>query len=214
MTRPGTLRTALVAGAAAVVLALGVGLGMAIDSGDGGSDSAAPSMVDIGFSQDMIVHHEQAVVMTQLVRGRTKDPKVAALAAGIEADQLLDIGALRGYLALWSAPILPAGPPMTWMADEGHHAGGLNTTGAPGTMPGMATTAQLNELRQATGPELDQMFLQLMFRHHAGGLTMLADAGEPAGVPAVRALANQMAFHQREETQTIVALLRASGIQR
>ena len=199
----------LAVGAAALALLLGVGIGAALNSGgDGGGDavaaagSVAPNAVDIGFSQDMIVHHEQAVVMAQLVRDRTKNPRIAALATGIIDEQLLDIGALRGYLALWQAPLLPAGPPMTWMtAGHEHHAAGA--TG----MPGMATTAELNALREAKGAALDRMFLELMLRHHAGGLAMLDDAAANAAVPAVQSLAARISYHQKEETQTIQALL-------
>jgi uncharacterized protein (DUF305 family) len=193
-------RVVVVAIATGAVLALGATVGAAVQ---GHSSEASvsvgqtPNAVDVGFSQDMVVHHEQAVLMAQLIRDRTKDPKIAALAAGIEDDQLLDIGALRGYLALWKAPVLPAGPPMQWMAE---HA-------AMTTMPGMATTAQLNALRTATGPALDRMFLQLMLRHHEGGQVMLADAAAHAAIDAVRALAARMAFDQRQESQTIAALL-------
>ena len=161
---------------------------------------AGRTFVDIGFSQDMIVHHEQAVLMAQIARNRTTDPKVAALAAGIEDSQLLDIGALRAYLALWQAPVLPSGPPMTWMAD---HA----ATPGMSAMPGMATTDEINELRTAKGNALDVLFLQLMLRHHDGGLGMLDDAGQHASIEAVRALANRMAFDQRQESQTLAALL-------
>jgi uncharacterized protein (DUF305 family) len=138
--------------------------------------------------------------MAQLVRDRTSDPKVAALAAGIEDDQLLDIGTLRGYLALWQAPMLPAGPPMTWMADAGPDSG-------MATMPGMATTDQINALRTAKGDAMDAMFLRLMLRHHEGGQAMLADAAAHAGIEAVRALAARMAFDQGQESSTIAALL-------
>ncbi len=200
-----TANPAVAVGGGLLVLMLGVGLGVAMESGGDDATSAAaaaPSPVDIGFSQDMIVHHEQAVVMAQLVRDRTKDPKVAALANGIVDDQLLDIGALRGYLALWQAPVLPAGPPMTWMA-PGHQHHEENAT----VMPGMATTDELNALRTVKGTALDRMFLELMLRHHVGGMHMLTDAGEHAAVPAVRSLAARIAFHQQEETQTINALL-------
>jgi uncharacterized protein (DUF305 family) len=181
------------------VLGLGVALGAALQ-GDGraAASVAAPGPVDIGFSQDMIVHHEQAVLMAQLVRGRTADPTVAALAAGIEDDQLLEIGTMRGWLALWGAPTLPAGAPMTWMT---------GSTQRMTTMPGMATAAELNSLRTAQGTALDLMFLQLMLRHHNGGLPMLTDAGARAGLPVVRGLAQRMAFTQREETRTILGLL-------
>ncbi len=198
-------RPALAVGAGALALALGIGIGLVVDSDDDSSAAAAsvPGPVDIGFSQDMVVHHEQAVLMAQLVRPRTKDPKIAALADGILADQLLDIGALRGYLTLWQAPILPAGPPMTWMAAD-HHEGAA-------VMPGMATVAELNALRTATGTALDRMFLELMLRHHDGGLTMVDDAAAHAEIAAVRSLAARIAFHQREENRIINALLAAQG---
>ncbi len=204
-----TAQPALAVGAGFLALVLGVGIGVAMESGgdDGGSSSAdavAPGPVDVGFSQDMIVHHEQAVAMAQLVRNRTEDPRIAALANGIVDEQLLDIGALRGYLALWQAPILPSGPPMSWMAEghEHHHEGDT-------AMPGMATTAQLNAMRTAKGTALDRMFLELMLRHHAGGLAMLDDAAANAVVPAVKSLAARISFHQNEEIRTLNALLAA-----
>jgi uncharacterized protein (DUF305 family) len=206
----GARRATVAAVAVVVVLGFGVAVGAAMEDDQSGTSSAgtgtgaatAPSAVDIGFSQDMIVHHEQAVLMAQLVRSRTQDPKIAALAAGIEDDQLLDIGAMRGYLALWQAPILPAGPPMSWMADADHHAG------MP-AMPGMASTAEINALRKATGAAMDAMFLRLMLRHHEGGQAMLADAAAHANLEAVRALASRIAFHQQEESRTISTLLAA-----
>lgn len=201
-----TANPAVAVGGGLLVLMLGIGLGVAMESGgDDGSSATgavAPNAVDIGFSQDMIVHHEQAVVMAQLVRDRTTDPKVAALANGIVDDQLLDIGAMRGYLVLWQAPVLPSGPPMAWMAPgHQHHEEGATV------MPGMATTGELNALRTAKGTALNRMFLELMLRHHVGGLHMLTDAGEHAAIPAVRSLASRIAFHQQQETQTINALL-------
>ena len=195
--------------AVAVVLGLGIVIGAAIEDGSraGGSvATVAPSAVDIGFSQDMIVHHEQAVAMAQLVRDRTRNPRIAALAAGIESGQLLDIGAMRGYLALWQAPGLPSGPPMTWMAaGQQHHSAGEEA------MPGMATVAELNALREAQGNAMDRMFLKLMLRHHQGGLAMLDDAAANAAVPVIRSLAARISFHQKEETQTINALLAQLG---
>lgn len=205
----GARRAVVACVAVAVVLGFGVAVGAALEDGEAASSTSAggsPTAVDIGFSQDMIVHHEQAVLMAQLVRDRTKDPKIAALAAGIEDDQLLDIGAMRGYLTLWQAPVLPSGPPMQWMAD---HAG-MDMTGGAG-MPGMATTAELNALREAKGKAMDAMFLTLMLRHHEGGQAMLADATENAGVEAVRALAARIAFHQTEESRTIAGLLAGKG---
>lgn len=206
----GARRAAVAAVALVVVLGFGVAVGAAMEDGSHETAKASPdrlnpepSAVDIGFSQDMIVHHEQAILMAQLVRDRTEDPKIAALAAGIEDAQLLDIGTMRGYLTLWKAPTLPSGPPMTWMTG---HAG----MGGDTTMPGMATLAEIDALRGASGDALDAMFLRLMLRHHEGGLAMMTDAAAHASIETVRALAARMAFDQQQEAQTISGLLRAT----
>jgi uncharacterized protein (DUF305 family) len=91
----------------------------------------------------MMIHHEQAVVMAQTVRGRA-DPQVAQLAYGIESNQLLEIGQMQGNLGLWRKPRLPTGEPMAWMHDADHidHMTRMgNETGD--SMPGMATQNQL-----------------------------------------------------------------------
>lgn len=191
--------TPALAAIGALVLGLGAGLAAGSDA-ESATTATAPGPVDIGFSQDMIVHHEQAVLMAQLVRARTRDATVAALADGIIADQLLDIGTLRGYLALWQAPVLPTGGPMSWMAASHEH---VHAGAGAGSMPGMATAAELNSLRTATINRVDRVFLTLMSRHHAGGLAMLTHAGLNATVPAIRNLANRIGFHQQEEMRTI-----------
>lgn len=215
MTRGRRAWSATVA-AAAVVAVLGLGIvgGVALAPSLTGSDRApstgpqAPGPVAIGFSQDMIVHHEQAVVMSQLVRGRA-DPSIAALAGGIESNQLLEIGQLQGFLAIWDAPVLPAGPAMSWM-DAGAHGHGAHHA-AGSAMPGMATQDELEALRTASGGELDVLFLQLMLRHHQGGLPMMTEAAERAEVPAVRNLAARLRYGQIEESQAMLQMLAAHG---
>jgi uncharacterized protein (DUF305 family) len=202
------MRAAIAGIGTAAVLAIGVVVGAALQDDHAASATVpgtAPNAVDIGFCQDMIVHHQQAVLMAQLVRDRTTEPKVAALAAGIEDEQLLEIGTLRGYLILWRAPMLPGGLPMQWMAKEAEMA----MSGRGATMPGMATAAQLDALRESKGEAMDAMFLRLMLRHHEGGQRMLNDAAQHAGVEAVRDLAARIAFDQSEESRTIAALLAA-----
>ena len=40
------------------------------------------------------------------------------------------------------------------------------------SMPGMASPEELNELWTKSGKEFDVLFLQLMIRHHQGGVMM------------------------------------------
>ena len=174
----------------------------------GAARISAAGTVDIGFSQDMIVHHQQAVTIAQTVRGRTS-PSVAQLASAIELGQIKEIGQMQGWLDLWNAPQVPSGPPMTWMA-AGHqgHAGHPATDGA---MPGMASLQEMDRLGEVKGKDVDVWFLQLMIRHHEGGLIMTAAAARRSTIPQVRALAARMAAEQRQEMAVMTGLLAALG---
>ncbi|GAA3236093.1 DUF305 domain-containing protein [Actinocorallia longicatena] len=175
----------------------------------------AAGPVDIGFSQDMIVHHQQAVTMAQAVLGRVS-PSVAQLATGVELNQIREIGQMQGWLNLWDAPQVSSGPAMTWMSGHQGH-GGADDSGADdsdaddGAMPGLASVDEMNRLGELEGDDLDAYFLQLMIRHHEGGLVMTAAAARDATDPHVRAFAVIIATEQRQETATMSGLLSALG---
>jgi uncharacterized protein (DUF305 family) len=183
-------------------------------SADPTTPAGAPSAVDIGFGQDMATHHAQAIRMADTVRGRVS-PEVDAVAAHVFETQVHESGVLKGWLQLWDAPQLPSGPPMTWLADHqgrGEH-GGLPPTSAPRgeapPMPGMASQEDVNRLEDLSGTELEVWFLQLMVRHHEGGILMAQAAAEQAEVPAVRSLAAAIAVEQQTEVTLMLQLLDA-----
>lgn len=202
----------VVAGALAVFL-LGAAAGMLIGLPGGGTSTPDADSVDVGFSQDMTVHHEQAVEMAAFTRDHTTDPVIRTLAYDIESTQTAEIGRMQGWLTLWGAPQSPPGRYMTWMAGpSGHaHGGGSVPPGGVSAMPGMASPEELAALRAATGRELDVLFLQLMLRHHEGGTGMLTYGAENASVPAVRTLAAQMAAAQATESAYLRTLLAERG---
>ncbi|AZG44770.1 DUF305 domain-containing protein [Gordonia insulae] len=76
-------------------------------------------------------------------------------------------------------------------------------------MPGMATTAEMNRLRSLRGTEADVYFLQLMLRHHEGGVPMMEYAADPANVSEdyVRNLATAMKATQDKEITVIEQML-------
>ncbi|MCU1650336.1 MAG: hypothetical protein JWQ60_1485, partial [Pseudonocardia sp.] len=74
---PGWVRYLLLAGGAVALLLVGAAAGMLI--GLPGSSAPAvpgPDSVDVGFAQDMSVHHEQAVRMATWERDHTTDPEL------------------------------------------------------------------------------------------------------------------------------------------
>lgn len=206
---PRWARIVIGAGIALALVLAGAAVGLLIAAGRGPGVPAADS-VDVGFAQDMSVHHEQAVGMATWERDHTADPVLRQLAFDIETGQLAQIGRMQGWLALWQAPSQPSGEHMAWMRDAPAHLG--HGAGAE-RMPGMASEDELAGLRASTGAALDVRFLQLMLRHHEGGVEMARYAAEHASVPEVRALAAQMLAAQTAESEYMRSLLAQRGAQ-
>jgi uncharacterized protein (DUF305 family) len=106
---------------------------------------------------------------------------------------------------------------MQWMSEGGTHTHsngeGGKTTGAVERMPGMASSDELNKLRNLTGKELDVFFLQLMLRHHEGGLEMAQYAADHAARGYVRNLAEKIVASQENETKLMKSYLAERGAQ-
>ncbi|MFF5160999.1 DUF305 domain-containing protein [Streptomyces sp. NPDC000348] len=118
----------------------------------------SPNSADVSYARMMIQHHAQALEMTGLVPDRAGSSKIVKLAERIAAAQQPEIEAMKGWLKSHGRA----------ERDDGHghdHA----------TMPGMATQAQLKQLRAADGTAFDQLFLTLMITHHQGAITMATD---------------------------------------
>ena len=87
----------------------------------------------------------------------------------------------------------------------------MKTRVEPAKMPGMATSEDMAALRQATGPAVDALFLQLMLRHHEGGLPMMQYGAQHAGVATVRNLAQTMVDTQQSESHLMTTMLAQRG---
>ncbi|MEU4323121.1 DUF305 domain-containing protein [Nocardia fluminea] len=160
---------------------------------------------ELGFVQDMTAHHQQALILTERL-DPAADPTVRRLADQIADTQRVEIGTLLGWTQLARAAPT-ADVPMTWMAGTHHHA-----TVTPHTaMPGMATTADLDTLGAARGADAEIRFLQLMYRHHAGGITMARAADTLLTSGPVKQAARAMAQSQSQELGYLGMLLDLRG---
>lgn len=209
----GPVGVALVAGTAvaAVVLAGGVGYLVATT----GSSPSATS-VDAGFARDMSTHHRQAITMAAYTRDHTSDPDIKLLATDIEDEQYFQIGQMQGWLDDWHVARDGSQPEMAWMTDmDGMNMSGMNGSSmalpAGALMPGMASPAEMSRLESSTGKALDVLFLQLMLRHHKGGLPMAQYAAAHAREPYVRDLASKMLAAQTGEITEMKDFLAARG---
>ena len=110
---------------------------------------------------------------------------------------------MRGWLKLWGKPA--ADPtPMAWMSL-------VPSTTMSMSMPGMASPDELTRLSTLGGKHFDVLFLQLMIRHHLGGLEMCQYARDHAKLSVVRNAATAEAVEQIEDLGELQALLKADG---
>ena len=96
---------ALSAGALALAVVL-TGCSDNPDNNESASSSTKDfNKTDVGFAQDMIPHHRQAVAMADLAETRASDPKVKKLAAQIAGAQDPEIDTMTGWLKDWNQKV-------------------------------------------------------------------------------------------------------------
>jgi uncharacterized protein (DUF305 family) len=132
-----------------------------------------PSEADIKFMQGMIMHHAQAVEMTELLRTRSQNTEVQALGKRISISQTDEMRFMKQWLSDRGLPLSGNGS----MDMPGMDMRGMDhmDMGPMPMMPGMLTPAQMKALAAATGPAFDRLFLTGMIQHHTGALTMVKD---------------------------------------
>ncbi|MEP0189105.1 MAG: DUF305 domain-containing protein [Erythrobacter sp.] len=129
---------------------------------------------DVAFMQGMIVHHQQAVEMSVLVKDRTNTADIVTIAGKIEASQADEIAFMKEWLTSRGEAVMLPG---------GEHAGHAGHAGHQ-MMAGMATADQMTALAAAKGAEFDRQFLTLMIAHHEGAIDMVDDLLDQPGSAA------------------------------
>lgn len=106
------------------------------------------SVEDLKFAEEMIPHHEQAVLMSDIALTNSTSDEILALARDIKAAQAPEIEQMGSWEGV---------RPSTHM---GH------------TMDGMLSDEQIQELRDTEGAAFDRLFLEGMILHHEGAIKM------------------------------------------
>jgi len=137
-----------------------------------------PLKADITFMQGMIMHHSQAIEMTNLMAARTHNKALLEFGKRISISQTDEIKWMQKWLEARGQPTTMPMDPMAGMGnmDMGNmKMGDMKMDPAPMMMPGMLTPAQMKALAAASGPKFDNLFLTGMIQHHTGALTMVGD---------------------------------------
>ena len=107
---------------------------------------------------------------------------------------------MQGWLRLWGQPT-EAGARALHGVDGDARAGDA----------GDGHPRRPRALPVADGPALDVAFLQLMLRHHRGGLSMMQEEAARGSVPVVASLARSMVASQTAEADTMTQMLAQRG---
>ena len=146
---------------------------------------------DVNFMQGMIIHHNQAIVMSNLVDGRTNSPAIIDLAGRIKVSQDDEINFMENWLKERDE--------MTHSRHHTHHS-----------MKGMATKEQLEELAASLGNSFDQLFLELMVAHHDGAIEMVSELSKFRGAaydPVMNEFVSDLVNDQAVEIERMNILL-------
>ena len=177
------------------------GMPMAGDQSMAPSSSAPASSsdqfndADVMFVETMILHHQQAVAMSDIMLSKSGlNSEVRTLAIQIKDAQQPEIDRMRGWLADWGQPTMnPSGGGMDGM----DHGGG----------DGMASAEEMQNLEAADAETGQRLYLQMMIKHHQGAVRMAQDEIASGKNPAAVDLARTIEETQQEEITQMQSLL-------
>ena len=146
------------------------------------ANSNAP--FDQRFLDQMIVHHQGAVMSAQMMIADSARPELRDLAQRIITGQQREIDQMGQWRQDWY--------------------GTANSGALPGMMgSGMTSAAMMNraQMRQMMGADanFDRMFLQMMIPHHEAAIAIAQQALAQAEHPEIKTLAQNIITTQRAE---------------
>ncbi|MDA0637796.1 DUF305 domain-containing protein [Nonomuraea sp. MCN248] len=186
--------------AVVAVLALAAAALLFVLGGRGAPGDTSP---EAGFARDMATHHAQAVDMSFTIRDKTESPEISNLAFDIINTQANQRGMFLGWLEQWGLTQSTDMRPMAWMSGHGH----AGAASSEGRMPGLASSEELTRLRAAQGAEAEVLFLQLMIRHHEGGVEMAEGALRLSDREEVIRMARKIVAGQKGEIKLMTDML-------
>lgn len=145
---------------------------------------------DVMFASQMIPHHTQAVMMSDLLLAKSPlDPEVETLAQQIKAAQAPEIKTMTSWLTAWGKPL----------------DGGM--AGMDHGDDGMMSATEMQQLTQADAANAQRLYVAGMIKHHEGAVVMAETEMKAGQDPDAIQLARDIVAAQQSEIATMKALL-------
>jgi uncharacterized protein (DUF305 family) len=137
---------------------------------------------DQTFMRHMSTHHQQGIELASMAAEKAASPHLQSLAKLMGASQSGEKHILDEWWTSWF------GMPMQICSAEERAA-----------MPGLLDSAQIEQLRSASPPDFDALFVKLMTIHHAGAVKMADDELRGGSDPRLRVMAHAIRHEQQGE---------------
>lgn len=152
------------------------------------SVDAAQNEADKMFASMMVVHHEQAIEMSDiLLSKRGLAPEIQQLAQDIKDAQSPEIETLRTWQEQWNVP-----------SEQPH---------SMGEDDGMVSEENLEKLRQAEADEGATLYLEQMIAHHEGAVEMAEQELSEGRFAQAKDMAQRIVDSQTAEIEQMNDLL-------
>lgn len=148
--------------------------------------TGAYSADELMFASMMILHHSQAVTMSELALSNSTNPEVLALATAIRDAQGPEISQMQSWL-----------DESKYSESESHSM----------NMGGMMSEEEIAKLAIAKGAAFDRLFLEGMIAHHEGAIQM-AEMIKDSTNSEVKKLFSNIVSSQSAEIEAMKALLK------
>jgi uncharacterized protein (DUF305 family) len=158
----------------------------------GSSDEDEEKPFDLQFIDEMIPHHQMALISSEHMISNSQRPEIRQLYENIQKSQSEQIEQMQEWRKEWYPD---AGRPTEMMGEE--QMGGMMDNGMmDGSMQGMMG-----------GDALDTMFLKMMIPHHQLAVEMADEALSKAEHPELRDLAQEIHDEQSSEIKLMQGYL-------
>lgn len=145
---------------------------------------------DVTFAQMMIPHHQQAVVMSEMLLAKEDiSTDVADFTQGVIDAQGPEIERMNAMLEAWGEEPMDTGNMDMEDMDDSDH----------GEMSGMMSQEDLTALEEAQGAEAARLYLDQMITHHEGAVKMAQNQVDDGQNPQAVLLAEQVIDAQKSE---------------
>jgi uncharacterized protein (DUF305 family) len=156
-------------------------MGGGMMGGQVGGDASLP--FDQRFLDQMIMHHEGAVMSTQMMIADSERPELRDLAQRIITGQQRELDQMRQWRTAW-----------------------YGSAGAPPDHSGMMNGGGMGQM-MGDNADADHMYLQMMIPHHQAAISMAQQALAQAEHPEIKTLAEGIIATQQAEIEEMQGYL-------